>query len=408
MRGLGMSRGIGDEASKESVNVINGGIDHARQHHPARQVFMASQFDVGTDANGKRIIQYETVHGTRKAAEVVLAKRLNELADGRYVAPTVETVETYALHWLAHIAPAGRADSSVERYRTLIRAHIIPMLGSIPLQKLDGKAIDRFYAHLRKADRRHGGGLASVSLHNVHRMLSQLLKSAVKAKLIARSPIDDVQTKTKPKRKKVEVLDEGELACLLAHLKGHWLYMPTLLAAYTGLRRGEVLALRWKDINFVESLTVAQSVDIVRGKLVVAEPKTDRSRRTIKLPARPVPELKQHRKEQAAMRLQLGLGKDSADLVFTSAEGEMLSPTALSVIFARQVRATGVKKTKFHGLRHLHITHLLRSGVPVHVVSARAGHARPSVTLDTYSHLLGAEDAAAADLADAMLRRALK
>jgi integrase len=118
-----------------------------------------------------------------------------------------------------------------------------------------------------------------VSLHNVHRMLSQLLKSAVKAKLIARSSIDDVQTKTKPKRKKVEVLDEGELACLLAHLKGHWLYMPTLLAAYTGLRRGEVLALRWKDINFAESsLTVAQSVDIVRGKLVVAEPKTDRSR----------------------------------------------------------------------------------------------------------------------------------
>jgi len=110
-------------------------------------------------------------------------------------------------------------------------------------------------------------------------MLSQLLKSAVKAKLIARSSIDDVQTKTKPKRKKVEVLDEGELACLLAHLKGHWLYMPTLLAAYTGLRRGEVLALRWKDINFAESsLTVAQSVDIVRGKLVVAEPKTDRSR----------------------------------------------------------------------------------------------------------------------------------
>ena len=240
-------------------------------------------------------------------------------------------------------------------------------------------------------------------------MLSQLLKSAVKAKLIARSPIDDVQTKTKPKRKKVEVLDDGELACLLAHLKGHWLYMPTLLAAYTGLRRGEVLALRWKDINFAESsLTVAQSVDIVRGKLVVAEPKTDRSRRTIKLPARLLPELKQHRKEQAAMRLQLGLGKDSADLVFTSAEGEMLSLTALSVIFARQVRATGVKKTKFHGLRHLHITHLLRSGVPVHVVSARAGHARPSVTLDTYSHLLGAEDAAAADLADAMLRRALK
>jgi integrase len=285
----------------------------------------------------KRLIQYKTVHGTRRGAEEELAKVLNELAEGRYVTPTVETIETYALHWLAHIAPAGRAESSVERYRTLIRAHIIPMLGSIPLQKLDGKAIDRFYAHLRKGGRRHGGGLASVSLHNVHRMLSQLLKSAVKAKVIARSPIDDVQTKTKPKRKKVEVLDESELARLLAHLKGHWLYMPTLLAAYTGLRRGEVLALRWQDINFADSsLTVAQSVDIVRGKLVVAESKTDRSRRTIKIPATLLPELKQHRKEQAAMRLQLGLGKDPDDLVFTSAEGAMLSPTALSVIFARK------------------------------------------------------------------------
>jgi integrase len=171
-------------------------------------------------------------------------------------------------------------------------------------------------------------------------------------------------------------------------------------------RRGSSLAL--EGYKLCRIVPYGRAVDIVRGKLVVAEPKTDRSRRTIKLPARLLPELKQHRKEQAAMRLQLGLGKDSADLVFTSAEGEMLSPTALSVIFARQVRATGVKKTKFHGLRHLHITHLLRSGVPVHVVSARAGHARPSVTLDTYSHLLGAEDAAAADLADAMLRRALK
>jgi integrase len=101
-------------------------------------------------------------------------------------------------------------------------------------------------------------------------------------------------------------------------------------------------------------------------------------------------------------------GKDSANLVFTSLYGEIVSPTVLSVAFMREVCAVGIKRTKFHGLRHLHITHLLRSGVPVHVVSARAGHARPSVTLDTYAHLLGAEDENAAKLADDMLRRALK
>jgi integrase len=290
----------------------------------------------------------------------------------------------------------------------MITAHIIPGLGVGPLQKLDGKAIDRFYAHLRKDGRRYGGGVSAVTLHNIHRMLAQLLKS-VKAKLIARSPIDDVQTKVTAKRRKVQVLDEAELVQLLAHLKGHWLYMPTLLAAYTGLRRGEVLGLRWRDIDMASAtLQVTQSVEIVSNKLVLIEPKTDRSRRTVTLPDSLLRELARHKKEQAAMRLKLGLGKDAADLVFTSPEGEMLNPDVLSEMFRLKVRAAGIKCTKFHGLRHFHITHLLKSGVPVHVVSARAGHARASITLDAYSHLIGGEDAAAAKAAEESLRRALK
>jgi integrase len=290
----------------------------------------------------------------------------------------------------------------------MITAHIIPGLGVVPLQKLDGKAIDRFYAHLRKDGRRYGGGVSAV-MHNIHRMLAQLLKSAVKAKLIARSSIDDVQTKVTAKRRKVQVLDEAELVQLLAYLKGHWLYMPTLLAAYTGLRRGEVLGLRWRDIDMASAtLQVTQSVEIVSNKLVLIEPKTDRSRRTVTLPDSLLRELARHKKEQAAMRLKLGLGKDAADLVFTSPEGEMLNPDVLSEMFRLKVRAAGIKCTKFHGLRHFHITHLLKSGIPVHVVSARAGHARASITLDAYSHLIGGEDAAAAKAAEESLRRALK
>jgi integrase len=162
-----------------------------------------------------------------------------------------------------------------------------------------------------------------VTLHNIHRMLAQLLKSAVKAKLIARSPIDDVQIKVTAKRKKVQVLDEAELAQLLAHLKGHWLYIPTLFAAYAGLRRGEILGLRWRDIDVAAgTLQVTQSVEIVHNKIVLIEPKTDRSRRTVTLPESLLRELARHKKEQAAMRLKLGLGKDAADLVFTSPEGE--------------------------------------------------------------------------------------
>jgi integrase len=294
------------------------------------------KYDVGTGS--ERQIAYVTIRGTRKQAEAELAKRLNELAEGRYVAPTIETVESYARHWLEHIAPAGRTASSVDRYRSLINAHIIPGIGSIPLQKLDGKSIDKFYAHLRKDGHRFGGGLSSVTLHNVHRMLSQLLTSAVKARLLPLSPLAEVQTKTRPKRKKVEVLDEAELAKLIAHLRGHWLYMPALLAAYTGLRRGEVLGLRWRDIDFdAGTLQVAQAVEIIGGKVELVEPKTERSRRVVKLPASLLPELARHRKEQSALRLKLGLGKDNANLVFTSAEGVIISPTVFSVAFMREV-----------------------------------------------------------------------
>ena len=123
------------------------------------------------------------MHGTKRDAETELAKRLTELADGRYVPPTVETVETYARHWIENIAPATRAAITVERYTSLLRTHIIPGLGAIELQRLDGSAIDRFYASRRER------GLASLTLHHIHSLLRQVLASAVKAKKIARSPI---------------------------------------------------------------------------------------------------------------------------------------------------------------------------------------------------------------------------
>src|SRR5262249_14455500 len=150
-------------------------------------------------------------------------------------------VESYARHWLEAIAPASCSAITLERYATRIRAHIIPGIGYVELQALDGQRIDAFYARLRKHGRRDGKGLSSISIRDVHSVLGQILASAVKAKKLVRSPLADIQTKPKPKREKIEVLDELELAAVLKHLDGHWLYMPVLLAAYTGLRRGEVL-----------------------------------------------------------------------------------------------------------------------------------------------------------------------
>jgi integrase len=366
------------------------------------------KFDLEHDpVTGKRRYHTETVRGTRKDAEAALAKRLHELTEGRYVAPTVETVGSYARHWLENIAPVDRSPLTQARYRTLIQVHIIPGIGEVPLKNLTGKTIDAFYARLRQAGRRYGGGLSSSTMGNLHRLLALLLKSAVKARLLAVSPIGDVQTKPKPKRQDIVILDEGELAALLDHLQGTHLHLPALLSAYTGLRRGEICGLRWRDLDFAKgTLRVAQQVQNIKGELVILIPKTASSRRVVRVPDTIMVALKQHRAKQSQLRLELGLGKDTFDLVFNDPLGRRLDPDAFSKVFTTTV--SPITPVTFHALRHTHLTHLLREGVPVHIVASRAGHANANITLSTYAHLLGGDDERAAAQAEAMLRRTLK
>jgi integrase len=165
-----------------------------------------------------------------------------------------------------------------------------------------------------------------------------------------------------------------------------------------------VLGLRPVDLK-KGTLQVTQAVESVGGKLGVKPPKTERSSRTIKMPATLVTELESYRKDQLEQRLKVGLG-GRPELVFTSPLGDMVNPDSFSEAFGN--KAVSIKPITFHGLRHTHLTLLLKSGVPVHVVAARAGHAKPSITLDTYSHLLGGEDNDAAKQAEAILLRVLK
>lgn len=369
------------------------------------------KFDLGRDpATGKRLTEYVTVRGTKKEAQAELTRRLNQFEEGQYVLRTGETVAEYARHWLAAIAPANASAKTLERYGEIVEKHIIPQLGNTVLQKLDGTRIDDFYLHLRTAGRADGkGGLADQTVKHIHRLLSQILSSAVKARKLRHSPMEAVQTTPKVRAEEIQVLDDDELSALLRYLKGRTLYMPVMVAASTGMRRGEVLALRWKDIDLDRAtLQVRQVVEETKAGLAIKEPKTDRSRRTIALPARLVQEIRQHRKQQAELRLRLGLGKDDRDLVFPTMDGNMRVPRAFSKEFARIADKAGVGHVTFHGLRHTHITHLLRSGVPVHVVSARAGHANPAVTLNIYAHMLPGQQEGAAAIVDTALNAALQ
>jgi len=192
---------------------------------------------------------------------------------------------------------------------------------------------------------------------------------------------------------------------VLEAARGTELQLPILLSLTTGVRRGELLGLRWSDIDLETGrVTVNQALERIKGKTTFKSPKTITSRRAITLPAACVSALREHRVHQAKQRLAMGLGRDPGGLVLARSDGEPLGPDGVSKAFKLLVEQTRVTPITFHGLRHTHISHLLMEGVHVKVVSERAGHANVSITLGVYAAYIPNMQADAALRVDAWLR----
>jgi integrase len=233
------------------------------------------------------------------------------------------------------------------------------------------------------------------------------MKRARALRLIPGNPVEDV-SKPKVDRPEIEVLEPADAAKLLATARSTRMYPIVLLALGTGLRRGEVLGLRWSDVNLERrTLTVAQSLEQVKGQLRFKVPKTRRGRRTIILSPSLVEELQAHRARQAAERLALGMGRDRAALVFSRIDGDPMQPDSVTKMFARIVARAGIRPVSFHALRHSHATELLRAGVHPKIASERLGHASIAITMDTYSHAIPGLQEDAAQRIDDALRKAI-
>jgi integrase len=205
-------------------------------------------------------------------------------------------------------------------------------------------------------------------------------------------------------------LDATQSATLLAAIKHTALYLPSLLALYTGMRRGEILALRWRDVDLAAAqLTVFRSLEQTKkGGLRFKEPKRESSRRTIAIPALAVDELRRHKREQGEQRMRLGLGAfDDESLVVCRHDSEPMRPRTMTIEFGRLVRrVAGIPRVRFHDLRHTHVTMMLQLGVNPKVVSERAGHSTVAFTLQVYGGVQpGMQEEAAAKI-DAAFRRA--
>jgi integrase len=284
----------------------------------------------------------------------------------------------------------------------------MPALGHHVLPKLRPLHIQEFYANALAKGRKNGnGGLSPQTVLHFHRILHKALTQAVRWQLLARNPATAVEP-PRPQREQMRALDEKETATLIKSLAGNQLYLPTVLAVAGGLRRGEILALRWQDVDLGNGRAViCRSLEQTKDGLRFKSPKTERGRRTVVLPGFAQEALRSHKVQQAAKRLATGPAYSDHDLICARPDGTPWPPDALSTAFAAFVRASDLVHFRFHDLRHTHATQLLRHGVHPKIVSERLGHSNIAITLDTYSHVLPGmqEDAIAAF--DASLRVSL-
>ncbi len=352
--------------------------------------------------DGRRRKKWYTVHGTKKQAEARLAEILHEMNEGTYLEPSPMPLGAFLDQWLTQTG--GRLSARTrERYASIIARHLKPALGERSLRALTPLQIQGYYGEaLGEA------GLAPSTVRKHHHLLRKALGQAVRWGLLARNPAASVEP-PKAVRREMRALDRRETAKLLAAAQGGRLYVPVLLAVTSGLRRGELLGLRWRDLDLENaSLTVRQSLEETGAGLGFKQPKTARSRRRVPLGETTVAALKRQRAAQEQERLALGELYRDQGLVFTRPEGSPLSPAAFSLAFTRLVRKCGLAGTRLHDLRHTHASLLLAQGVHPKIVSERLGHASVAITLDTYSHVLpGLQEAAVAQF-DAGLATALE
>jgi integrase len=286
---------------------------------------------------------------------------------------------------------------TLERYRELGERQIIPHLGAEKLPKLKAEHVADWHGKLIAA------GLSAQTVVHAHRVLSFALKRAVSHNTISRN-VAAVVKPPKVEEREIEILEPDQLALVMRGLEGHALRPIASLALSTGMRRGELLGLQWADVELDRAvLRVERSVEETKAGLRVKPPKTKRGRRNISLPPDAVAMLRDHRKRQIELRLALGQGGQPV-LVFSTFEGEMLSPDNLSRDWVRVCKQRKLQRSSFHSLRHTHASLLLAAGVPVLTVSRRLGHAKVSTTLDVYGHLMPAADADAAKAIEGVLK----
>jgi len=356
------------------------------------------KISIGKDpATGKYKSQWFTVKGSKRDAEKRLSELLHQIDTGAYMKPGKTTVADYLQRWLRDYAKPNLSPRGYERYESIARVHLVPAIGSIQLTQLRPNHLQKHYSTMIEA------GLSPRSVRYHHIVLHKALATALKWGLISHNVADGVDV-PRSRHPDMQTWDEAEVNQFLEATKGTQYHVLFYTALFTGMRRSELLALRWQDIDFIYSqIYVNRSLHQLKdGSYVFTAPKSEKSRRTIALPPSAFLVFQEYRKEKETERLLLNMPLRDTDLVF-SVLGKPLRPNTVSRAWSMLAARAGVKVIRLHDARHTHASLMLKQGIHPKVVQERLGHSTISITLDTYSHVApGLQEAAAKRFDDAL------
>lgn len=330
---------------------------------------------------------------------------------GEYIDRTTITVAQYLDEWLeAHAVEIK--PRTLAGYHTMVRLYIKPHIGDLRLQAVRPAQITKLYRDLLASGGEGGKPLSVSTVMRVHAILHKAFADAVLVdELIPSNPAERAKRPKGLVREADGIWTPAQLRVFLQAVREHRLFAFYHLAAYTGARRGELLALRWSNVDLDgKRITIGGSAGVVKGRRIEGTTKSGRSR-VVTIDDETVAVLREHRKAQLAEQFQAGEAWRGAEdgYVFTTERGEPIHPDSVGWLMTKTIRAYNsppqgpkpaepLPHARVHDLRHIHATTLLLAGVPVHVVAARLGHADPAITLRVYAHVIRSAEVAAADV----------
>ena len=349
---------------------------------------------------GKRRQQWHTVKGTKREAENKLRELLGAQENGTYVKPNKLTVGDWLDKWLESYVKINCSIRTYDAYQSIVEIHLKPSLGTTLLTQLKPQQIQDYYSKIFQGN----GRLSASSVLHIHRILFQALKYGMRQGLLSQN-VADLADPPRVKKPKMRTLIPTEVARLFEVTKDGQYHAIYFTAINTGLRQAELLGLRWRDIDLdLAALSVNQVLYKRRGVCIFKEPKSEHSRRRLDLSPSLALYLRKYKVLLEAEYIRTGVPLNDDDLVFGNIDGKPIDPTTLTHNLGKALKKAGLPHIRFHDLRHSFASLMLMGGVHPKIVSEMLGHSSVTLTLDTYSHVIGGLQEAAMRRLDDMLQ----